>query len=213
MKQVSSDSFLKIPLEEVENKEFDFCMCNPPFFVNEFEASHGIARSEKRPQPSGVCTGTETETVTGGGEVEFVKEIIKDSLTMKEKIRYNHFFFFFFIVTVFRTLLCNKHKTSKTSSWFICTPPSCVPPSIQLLFSSTLFLSYKLRRICGLTLGARGYFCLYHCSSMEPAVGSEFPMPSFVHSFNTSWVHELIHSFVRSFFYLFIRLFISCIIV
>lgn len=93
MKQVSSDSFLKIPLEEVENKEFDFCMCNPPFFVNEFEASHGIARSEKRPQPSGVCTGTETETVTGGGEVEFVKEIIKDSLTMKEKIRYNHFFF------------------------------------------------------------------------------------------------------------------------
>ena len=63
-------------------------MCNPPFFVNEFEASHGVTRSDKRPQASGVCTGTETETVTGGGEVEFVKEIIKDSLAMKEQIRY-----------------------------------------------------------------------------------------------------------------------------
>lgn len=63
-------------------------MCNPPFFVTEFEAYHGIARSDKRPQPSGVCTGTETETVSGGGEVEFVKEIIKDSLLLKEQFRY-----------------------------------------------------------------------------------------------------------------------------
>ena len=88
MKQVNHSSFLEIPLEDEENKEFDFCMCNPPFFVSEFEASHGIARSDKRPQPSGVCTGTESETVTGGGEVEFVKEIIKDSLSLKEHIRY-----------------------------------------------------------------------------------------------------------------------------
>ena len=63
-------------------------MCNPPFFVSDFEASHGAARSDKRPQPSGACTGTDTETVTGGGEVEFVKSIIKDSLAMKEQIRY-----------------------------------------------------------------------------------------------------------------------------
>ena len=88
VKEVANDSFLKIPLECEDTKEFDFCMCNPPFFISEFEASYGIARSEKRPQPSGVCTGTETETVTGGGEVEFVKEIIKDSLFLKEQIRY-----------------------------------------------------------------------------------------------------------------------------
>ena len=62
-------------------------MCNPPFFISEFEASHGSARSEKRPQPTGVCTGAQTETVTGGGEVEFVKELIKDSLILKEQIR------------------------------------------------------------------------------------------------------------------------------
>ena len=88
MKQVAHDSFLQVPLQDEENKEFDFCMCNPPFFISDFEASHGTARSDKRSQPSGVCTGTETETVTGGGEVEFVKGIIKDSLTMKEQIRY-----------------------------------------------------------------------------------------------------------------------------
>ena len=89
MKQVAPDSFLKVPLEGEDTKEFDFCMCNPPFFVSESEAFHGVARSEKRPQPSGVCTGTGTETVTGGGEVEFVKGIIKDSLFLKEQIRYN----------------------------------------------------------------------------------------------------------------------------
>ncbi|KAJ7389120.1 Methyltransferase-like protein 16 [Desmophyllum pertusum] len=86
VKEVTHGSFLKKPLEDEDTKEFDFCMCNPPFFISEFEASHGIARSDKRPQPSGVCTGTETETVTGGGEVEFVKEIIKDSLFLKEQV-------------------------------------------------------------------------------------------------------------------------------
>ncbi|XP_015776331.1 PREDICTED: methyltransferase-like protein 16, partial [Acropora digitifera] len=65
--------------------------CGPSTFIriqslSEFEASHGSARSEKRPQPTGVCTGAQTETVTGGGEVEFVKEIIKDSLILKEQI-------------------------------------------------------------------------------------------------------------------------------
>ena len=87
VKQVTNGSFLRIPLEDEEQKAFDFCMCNPPFFISEFEASHGSARSEKRPQPTGVCTGAQTETVTGGGEVEFVKEIIKDSLILKEQIR------------------------------------------------------------------------------------------------------------------------------
>ena len=89
VKEVTHNSFLKIALEDEDTTEFDFCMCNPPFFISEFEASHGVARSEKRPQPSGVCTGTETETVTGGGEVEFVKGIIKDSLFLKEQIRYS----------------------------------------------------------------------------------------------------------------------------
>lgn len=89
VKEVTHDSFLKVPLEGEDAKEFDFCMCNPPFFVSEFEASHGVTRSDKRPQPSGVCTGTETETVTGGGEVEFVKGIITDSLFLKEQIRYS----------------------------------------------------------------------------------------------------------------------------
>ena len=53
MKQVTNDNYLKKPIEEEDNKEFDFCMCNPPFFKNEFEASHGVTRSTKRPQPSG----------------------------------------------------------------------------------------------------------------------------------------------------------------
>ena len=80
-------SFLQTALKDEKDTKFDFCMCNPPFFVNEYEAFHGIARSAKRHQPTGVCTGTETETVTGGGEVEFVKAIIRDSIALNATFR------------------------------------------------------------------------------------------------------------------------------
>ena len=63
-------------------------MCNPPFFASEAEAAFGEARSEKRPQPSSVCTGIPSETVVSGGEVGFVKGIIDDSVKLKEKIRF-----------------------------------------------------------------------------------------------------------------------------
>ncbi|EDO35855.1 predicted protein, partial [Nematostella vectensis] len=85
LKLVSPDSYLKKPLKDVTQK-ITFCMCNPPFFSCEEEAMFGASRTDKRPLPSSVCTGSANETVTKGGEVEFVKGIIRDSMEMKDMI-------------------------------------------------------------------------------------------------------------------------------
>ena len=82
---VQSDTFLKPLLKD--NEQCDFCMCNPPFFSDESETTGNQSRSGTRPRPSSVCTGTVTETVTTGGEVEFVGGVIEDSLELKTRIK------------------------------------------------------------------------------------------------------------------------------
>lgn len=62
-------------------------MCNLFFFISEFEVFYGNIRSGKRFQFSGICIGVEIEIVIGGGEVEFVRGIINDSLFLKEYFR------------------------------------------------------------------------------------------------------------------------------
>jgi 23S rRNA (adenine1618-N6)-methyltransferase len=54
-------------------------MCNPPFFANP---------SEKAVNPRTVCTATESEMSTEGGEFAFVSHIIQDSLVLRERIRW-----------------------------------------------------------------------------------------------------------------------------
>ena len=47
----------------------------------------GSQRTARRPAPPTFSTGSEGETVVEGGEVEFVRRIINDSLVLKTKIR------------------------------------------------------------------------------------------------------------------------------
>eukprot|EP00892_Ulva_mutabilis_P008367 jgi/Ulvmu1/5902/UM026_0023.1 len=54
------------------SQSFDFCMCNPPFFSQDDHACQGTA----------VYGGVSTEMVCGGGELEFVRSMISDSLSM-----------------------------------------------------------------------------------------------------------------------------------
>ena len=77
-----------MPLENEASKQFDFCMCNPPFFTS-VKTANGTSRTDRRPQPNAVCTGSMSEMVTTGGEVEFVNGIITDSLVLKEQFRYS----------------------------------------------------------------------------------------------------------------------------
>lgn len=45
------------------------------------------SRNSRRPPPSSVNTGGITEIMAEGGELEFVKRIIHDSLKLKKRLR------------------------------------------------------------------------------------------------------------------------------
>ena len=61
-----------------DGEEFDFCMCNPPFFETMEEA--GL-------NPKTSCGGTPAEMVCPGGEKAFITRIIEDSITLKHTFR------------------------------------------------------------------------------------------------------------------------------
>ena len=82
---VTPDVVLAALVTDCEN--YDFCMCNPPFFADKSEIVESRSRTGCRPQPNSVCTGSESETVTSGGEVEFVGRIIDDSLKLGTRIK------------------------------------------------------------------------------------------------------------------------------
>ncbi|XP_028415215.1 RNA N6-adenosine-methyltransferase mettl16-like [Dendronephthya gigantea] len=70
-----------------EGEQYDFTMCNPPFFADKSETV-GSSRTGDRPRPSSVCTGSESETVTSGGEVAFVGRMIEDSLRLGSRVKW-----------------------------------------------------------------------------------------------------------------------------
>ena len=69
----------------LNSDEFDFTMCNPPFYSSREEIER--SKSEKEFSPSAVCTGAETEMITPGGESAFVQQIVTESLTYRTKCR------------------------------------------------------------------------------------------------------------------------------
>lgn len=85
LKRGTMDGILKGLIGETE--QFDFCMCNPPFFSDREEAIGDNSRTGRRPLPFSICTATDGESITEGGEVEFVKKMLEESLELKNKIR------------------------------------------------------------------------------------------------------------------------------
>lgn len=61
-----------------DGENFDFCMCNPPFFESMEEA--GL-------NPKTSCGGTPAEMVFPGGEKAFITRIIEDSVVLKQSFR------------------------------------------------------------------------------------------------------------------------------
>ncbi|XP_075847795.1 RNA N(6)-adenosine-methyltransferase METTL16 [Microtus pennsylvanicus] len=86
--KVPQKTLLMDALKEESEIIYDFCMCNPPFFANELEAQGVNSRNSRRPPPSSVNTGGITEIMAEGGELEFVKRIIHDSLKLKKRLRW-----------------------------------------------------------------------------------------------------------------------------
>ncbi|XP_011088578.1 methyltransferase-like protein 16 homolog isoform X1 [Sesamum indicum] len=62
-----------------DGENFDFCMCNPPFFETMHEA--GL-------NPKTSCGGTSEEMVCSGGEHAFIARIIEDSVKLKDTFRW-----------------------------------------------------------------------------------------------------------------------------
>ncbi|XP_043857000.1 RNA N6-adenosine-methyltransferase METTL16 [Dromiciops gliroides] len=86
--KVPQKTLLMDALKEESEITYDFCMCNPPFFANQLEAKGVNSRNPRRPPPSSVNTGGITEIMAEGGELEFVKRIIHDSLQLKKRLRW-----------------------------------------------------------------------------------------------------------------------------
>ncbi|XP_041796889.1 RNA N6-adenosine-methyltransferase mettl16 [Chelmon rostratus] len=86
--KVPQKTLLMDALKEETGIVYDFCMCNPPFFANQLEAKGVNSRNSRRPPPSSVNTGGVTEIMAEGGELEFVKRIIHDSLQLKKRLRW-----------------------------------------------------------------------------------------------------------------------------
>ncbi|KAJ5874602.1 uncharacterized protein N7529_003032 [Penicillium soppii] len=74
------------PLEKLGHETLDFTMCNPPFYTSRNELIE-CAKQKKRP-PFSACTGAEVEMVTHGGEVDFVRKMIDESLHLRGRIQW-----------------------------------------------------------------------------------------------------------------------------
>ena len=85
IKTTDKDPIFKI-LEKQESC-IAFTMCNPPFFA-ETEGKKSNDRTTHRPLPNSISTATESEKMTEGGEVVFVRRMILESLECKHKVRY-----------------------------------------------------------------------------------------------------------------------------
>ncbi|VEN63987.1 unnamed protein product [Callosobruchus maculatus] len=82
--KVNEESLLK----EVAIEDFDFCMCNPPFFGSVHELNpYYSARKTSRPRPKNSFCATVNEVVVKGGEVEFVTRLINESKELTTKIK------------------------------------------------------------------------------------------------------------------------------
>ncbi|CAO1303350.1 unnamed protein product [Diamesa hyperborea] len=85
--QHQNESRIFKALLEKENSTFTFCMCNPPFFRSEKDVLQGKNRTGKRKAPKSLVVGSPLELVCNGGEYEFVKNIIDESLSLRKSIK------------------------------------------------------------------------------------------------------------------------------
>uniref|UniRef100_A0A2M4CSP7 U6 small nuclear RNA (adenine-(43)-N(6))-methyltransferase n=1 Tax=Anopheles darlingi TaxID=43151 RepID=A0A2M4CSP7_ANODA len=72
-------------LKNFPDTKFDFCMCNPPFYDS--AANQEVNnRTGKRKEPTNATSGSGEELCTLGGEVQFVGQLIRESLELKDRI-------------------------------------------------------------------------------------------------------------------------------
>lgn len=87
VQQVSGDTLLLEAIGD-SSEQYDFCMCNPPFFSTPQETQCFFkSRKESRPRPRNAFCASLGEVVAKGGEVEFITKLIEESKLLNNKIR------------------------------------------------------------------------------------------------------------------------------
>ncbi|XP_048767709.2 RNA N6-adenosine-methyltransferase mettl16-like isoform X2 [Ostrea edulis] len=88
VKKVSGKTAL-LELMAGESDQYDFCMCNPPFFADHMEAQAiTSSRTDDRAEPTSINTASVGESITEGGEVEFIHKIIVESIKLQGRIKF-----------------------------------------------------------------------------------------------------------------------------
>ncbi|KAK0223916.1 hypothetical protein IW262DRAFT_1433222 [Armillaria fumosa] len=74
------------PLNAYPDESFSFTMCNPPFYASLDEVT--LSAEGKAMDPNAVCTGAPVEMVTPGGEMAFVRQIVRESKQLGTRCRW-----------------------------------------------------------------------------------------------------------------------------
>lgn len=98
MVQVKQNTILKEILE-TDTVNYDFCMCNPPFFTDASELCSQQKRKTSRSTPNNAYCAKMHEVVTQGGEQEFVRKMIDESTQFCNRIKYIFYNLVVFYVT------------------------------------------------------------------------------------------------------------------
>lgn len=67
--------------------DYDFCMCNPPFFASTQELHPFFKSRANRPHPKNAFCASVPEVVSKGGEIEYITKLINESKELKNRIK------------------------------------------------------------------------------------------------------------------------------
>ncbi|XP_055530951.1 U6 small nuclear RNA (adenine-(43)-N(6))-methyltransferase [Wyeomyia smithii] len=81
---IAHSSILKAYFSSSVSDQFDFCMCNPPFYA--LDETESTNRTGRRKEPPNIRTGTRDELQVTGGEVAFITQMITESLELKDRV-------------------------------------------------------------------------------------------------------------------------------
>ena len=84
--KVTEDTILEGVIGSTDDV-YDFCMCNPPFFADHFEAQGLVSRTPNRPDPKTMSTASPQEGIVQGGEIAFVRKMIEESSFLQGRVR------------------------------------------------------------------------------------------------------------------------------
>ncbi|KAI0799986.1 S-adenosyl-L-methionine dependent methyltransferase [Fomes fomentarius] len=83
--RVDHDGPIILPLH-LSDEQYDFTMCNPPFYSSREEVIQSAEAKEF--EPNAVCTGADVEMITPGGEAAFVGRMVLESVSLQNKCRW-----------------------------------------------------------------------------------------------------------------------------